>query len=135
VGSRSAIPLLDVLGVNPSIVADTAPYIRALSWSTPSLLVFTAVRRYLISTHRPAPVMLALISANLVNAGGNWAFIYGKFGLPAMGTEGSGASRSKISNTVHPAPAVNLSRIRQHHTRRALCIRATICSEVKLTGG
>ncbi len=92
--SRAGIPLLDLFGVQPSVIAETAPYIRALSWSTPSLLVFTAVRRYLISTDRPAPVMTALLTANLVNAGGNWAFIYGKFGLPALGTEGSGWSTS-----------------------------------------
>jgi MATE family multidrug resistance protein len=94
VSSRAGIPLLDMLGVQPSVIAEAAPYIRALSWSTPSLLVFTAIRRYLISTHRPAPVMVALITANAINAGGNWAFIYGKFGLPALGTEGSGWSTS-----------------------------------------
>jgi len=91
-GSRAGIPILDLVGVNPLVAAEAAPYIRALSWSTPSLLVFTALRRYLISTHRAAPVMFALISANIINAVGNWAFIYGKFGLPALSTEGSGWS-------------------------------------------
>ena len=38
------------------------------------------------------PVTFALISANLVNWFGNWALIYGKFGLPAMGVRGSALS-------------------------------------------
>jgi MATE family multidrug resistance protein len=38
------------------------------------------------------PIAFALITANLINAGGNWLLIYGKFGAPAMGTVGSGWS-------------------------------------------
>ena len=33
-----------------------------------------------------------MVSANLVNAFGNWVLIYGKWGFPAMGTVGSGWS-------------------------------------------
>jgi MATE family multidrug resistance protein len=36
--------------------------------------------------------MFALITANLVNWGGNWALIYGHLGLPAMGLSGSALS-------------------------------------------
>jgi MATE family multidrug resistance protein len=35
------------------------------------------------------PVMVALVSANAVNAAGNWAFVYGHLGLPALGAVGS----------------------------------------------
>src|SRR5258708_38221544 len=38
------------------------------------------------------PVAIALVTANIVNALGNWILIYGKWGAPAMGTEGSGWS-------------------------------------------
>ena len=36
------------------------------------------------------PVTFTLVSANLINWGGNWALIYGHLGLPAMGLKGSG---------------------------------------------
>jgi MATE family multidrug resistance protein len=39
--------------------------------------------------HVAAPIAFALVSANLVNAGANWAFIYGHLGLPALGVTGS----------------------------------------------
>ena len=32
--------------------------------------------------HGVTPVMFALVSANLVNAGANWVLIYGQLGLP-----------------------------------------------------
>jgi MATE family multidrug resistance protein len=35
------------------------------------------------------PVMFTLVTANVVNAVGNWAFVYGHAGLPAMGVIGS----------------------------------------------
>jgi MATE family multidrug resistance protein len=38
------------------------------------------------------PVAFALISANIINAVGNYALIYGKWGLPHMGVVGSGWS-------------------------------------------
>jgi MATE family multidrug resistance protein len=39
-------------------------------------------------------VTFALVSANLVNLGGNWALMFGHWGAPAMGLEGSGWSTS-----------------------------------------
>jgi MATE family multidrug resistance protein len=38
------------------------------------------------------PVAFALITANLVNAFGNWILVYGKWGAPHMGAVGSGWS-------------------------------------------
>src|SRR6202167_6613984 len=38
------------------------------------------------------PVAFALVTANVINAFGNWVLIYGKWGVPAMGTVGSGWS-------------------------------------------
>ncbi len=36
--------------------------------------------------------MFAVVSANIVNALGDWLLIYGHWGFPAMGIEGSGWS-------------------------------------------
>jgi MATE family multidrug resistance protein len=41
---------------------------------------------------RVRPVTFTLVSANLINWGGNWALIYGHLGLPAMGLKGSAVS-------------------------------------------
>ncbi len=86
---RTAIPFLAWLEVNPVIFEIAVPYSNAVSWSTFPLLVYAALRRYLQGTGRVRPVMFSLISANLVNLAGNYALIFGKFGMPAMGAEGA----------------------------------------------
>ena len=84
------IPLLGWFGINPAILRETVPYLRAIMWSTFPLILFFALRRYLQGMNRAAPIMFALITANLVNAAGNWILVYGNLGAPAMGAEGSG---------------------------------------------
>lgn len=84
------IPLLGWFGINPAILRETVPYLRAIMWSTFPLILFFALRRYLQGMNRAAPIMFALITANLVNAAGNWVLVYGNLGAPAMGAEGSG---------------------------------------------
>jgi MATE family multidrug resistance protein len=63
-----------------------------LAWWTLPLLLYFAVRRCMQAMNLVRPIAFALITANLINAGGNLLLIYGKFGAPAMGTVGSGWS-------------------------------------------
>jgi MATE family multidrug resistance protein len=55
-------------------------------------LIYAAFRRYLQGVGRVRPVTFTLVTANLINWGGNWALIYGHLGLPAMGLRGSAVS-------------------------------------------
>lgn len=71
------------------VVAAATPFLRVLAWSTLPLLLYACLRRYLQAMHLVRPVMVALLTANIVNALGNWVLIYGHFGLPAMGIVGS----------------------------------------------
>lgn len=84
--------LLLRFGIDSGVLAETIPYLRALSWSTFPLLLFFAFRRYLQGMNLVHPVMFALVSANLMNFAGNWVFVYGHLGARAMGAEGSGWS-------------------------------------------
>src|SRR5271168_1495917 len=79
-------------GVTPDVLRYAVPYLLALNWSMFPLFLYFALRRYLQGMNRVAPVMFALVSANLVNLLGNWALIYGHLGFRAMGTVGSGWS-------------------------------------------
>jgi len=85
-------PTLGSLGIQPAVLNQTIPYLRALNWSTLPLLLYFVFRRYLQGINLVKPVMFSLISANLVNLVGNWALIYGHLGHRAMGTVGSGWS-------------------------------------------
>jgi putative MATE family efflux protein len=88
---RSGLPwLLTAIGVRAEVLGDAVRYGAALSWSLLPLLVLTGVRRYLQAFNLVAPVTLAVLSANLVNAAANWVLIFGHLGVPAMGAEGAG---------------------------------------------
>jgi MATE family multidrug resistance protein len=82
--------LLRNFGIDPAVLRLASAYLYALNWSTLPLLLYFVFRRYLQAMNQAAPVMFALISANLVNLGVNWILIYGHFGAPAMGAVGSG---------------------------------------------
>jgi MATE family multidrug resistance protein len=84
------VPLLGRFGIHPAVLHQTVPYLRAIIWSTPPLLLYFALRRYLQAMNRVTPIMFALITANVVNVAGNWILVYGHFGVRAMGAEGSG---------------------------------------------
>lgn len=85
-GLRLAIPSF---GFHPDVTPLVDSYFAILLWSTPALLFYAAFRRYLQGMHTVTPVMFALVSANLVNAGANWVLIYGHLGMPALGVAGS----------------------------------------------
>ena len=79
-------------GISLELVEPMRPFLRALNWGTLPLLAYFALRRYLQAVNVAIPIMFALISANIVNAVGDWALIYGHLGFRAMGITGSGWS-------------------------------------------
>ncbi|MEO8052202.1 MAG: MATE family efflux transporter [Acidobacteriota bacterium] len=86
------VPAMARFGIDPGVLRDADPYIRALNWSTAPLLLFFCLRRYLQSVGIVRPILMILITANLVNAAGNWVFVFGNLGAPRLGAEGAGWS-------------------------------------------
>jgi len=84
--------LLRAMQVDPALMRETIPYTNALTYGLFPLLLYFAVRRCLQAMNMVRPVAFALVTANIINALGNWILIYGKWGAPAMGTVGSGWS-------------------------------------------
>ncbi len=80
---------LDSWGLHPEIRVQVGPYLRGILFGAFPLLFYAAFRRYLQGMHIVRPIMFALVSANIVNAIGNWILIYGHLGAPALGVEGS----------------------------------------------
>jgi MATE family multidrug resistance protein len=84
--------LLSGMHVDPNVLALAIPYTKALTVGLLPLLLYFAVRRCLQAMNMVKPVAFALVTANIVNALGNYALVYGHFGVRAMGTVGSGWS-------------------------------------------
>jgi len=87
--SLGVLEAMPALGLHPTVMSLTRPYVAVLTWSSLPLLLYAAFRRYLQALGIVRPVMITLLLANLVNAGCNWVLIFGRYGFPAMGVAGS----------------------------------------------
>jgi MATE family multidrug resistance protein len=106
---------LDHWGLHPETRRLVGPYIRVISLSALPLLVYASFRRYLQGMHVVWPIMVALVSANIINAAANWVLIYGNLGMPALGVEGS--AWATVSARVYMAAFLYFA-IRLEHRQR-----------------
>ena len=102
-------------GLHPAVRAQAQPYMAILGLGAPPLLLYATFRRYLQGMHAVRPVMAALVSANLVNAFGNWVLIWGHFGLPALGINGS--AWATVGARVYMAAFLGFAIAREHRKR------------------
>jgi MATE family, multidrug efflux pump len=79
-------------GINPQVAVPAAGYLRILNWGTLPLLLYGGTRRYLQGVGEVRVITATYILANLLNWGGNWVLIYGHWGFPALGVNGSALS-------------------------------------------
>ena len=108
-------PLLRWIDVNPAVVRDAVPYLKAITWSAWPLLLYAAFRRYLQAINLVEPVMFALVTANVVNVAVNWVLIFGHLGAPAMGVVGAGWATTL--SRVYMAAALLAAIVRHEHRR------------------
>jgi MATE family multidrug resistance protein len=106
---------LDYWGLHPETRRLVGPYLRVIAFSAFPLLFHATFRRYLQGMHLVRPIMIALVTANLINAGANWVLIYGNLGMPALGVEGSAWATNTAR--VYMASLLYLA-IRLEHRRR-----------------
>ncbi len=84
--------VLPLLGQPPDVVGHATPYLRMMGLTFVPMLLFMSLRNFIEGLSITRPAMYIILAANIVNIAGNWVFIYGKFGLPAMGLTGAGLS-------------------------------------------
>lgn len=71
------------LPVDPAVLRGAIPALRGLNLGVLPLLLYFALRRFLQAAHHGRLIMAALLSANIINAAGNWLLIYGhRWALP-----------------------------------------------------
>jgi MATE family multidrug resistance protein len=79
-------------GIAAEVAQPAASYLRILNWGTLPLLVYGGARRYLQGVGQVRVVTVTFVGANLFNWLGNWVLIYGHWGMPRMGVNGSALS-------------------------------------------
>ncbi len=85
-----AEPVLRALRQPADVVPLAGAYCRVVMPGMLPFFVFVVFRQTLQARHRVAPIVAAIVVANLVNAGLNWVFIFGHLGFAAHGVVGSG---------------------------------------------
>jgi MATE family multidrug resistance protein len=80
---------LSALGQPADIVPTAGAYARGLIVGVFPFYGFIVLRQCLQAMSRVRAILLVVVTANLVNVGLNWIFIYGHLGSPALGAVGS----------------------------------------------
>ncbi|MBL1212411.1 MAG: MATE family efflux transporter [Ignavibacteriae bacterium] len=73
-----------------TLMADS--YMRIISASIIPFMIFQTYRQFVEGLSFTKPAMYITLAANLINVLGNWIFIHGNLGMPALGLDGAGYS-------------------------------------------
>jgi MATE family multidrug resistance protein len=85
-------PILLLLGQEPGLAANAAIFTTAIALGLPASLGFQVLRNFATALHKPAAPLVVMALAIGFNALGDYALIFGHFGLPKLGIVGSGTA-------------------------------------------
>jgi MATE family multidrug resistance protein len=81
---------LSYFGQEPAVVMETTPYLLMIGYSILPFLVFQTFRQFAEGLSLTKLPMVVSVIANVLNVALNYVFIFGHFGVPAMGLLGAG---------------------------------------------
>ncbi len=85
-----ARPILVFLGQDPKIAAMAEPWVHAVAFGLPFALGFGVLRGFATAVGRQNSVLVIAVATVIFNIAANYVLIYGHFGAPALGVQGSG---------------------------------------------
>lgn len=88
--------VLTLIGTDPRVVPDAVGYVHAISAGIPGLLGFQALRAVSEGLGRTRPMMVVALVGLAANIVGNWVFMYGRLGMPALGAVGTGVATALV---------------------------------------
>jgi multidrug resistance protein, MATE family len=89
--------ILKAMGQDEGLAAEAGEYMRTLQWSILPFFAYIVLRSFISALERPLWAMVIMVLAVGLNALGNYALIFGHFGLPALGMRGSGIATTLLS--------------------------------------
>ncbi|WP_338467361.1 MATE family efflux transporter [Novosphingobium sp. ZN18A2] len=116
----AGIPLMRLTGQEEAVIARARPFLHILMFAAiPS--TFAMLQRTFVSTLGRAGIGTAVtLLALIVNTIGNYVFVFGHFGMPALGLEGSALSSVTTSLAMCAAYAVIIRRDRRFRRYRLM---------------
>ena len=93
-------PLLNFSRLTPEVELKVRAYLDGVAWAVPGVLFFRVFFGFTAGIGRTRPIMAFNLLGLLLKVPLNWLFMYGHFGLPALGGAGCGWSTAVIMWTV-----------------------------------
>ncbi len=111
-------PLMIATGQDPAVASQAGRFLAVVMFALPAMIAGNVLRTFVSALGRPLFATAITAFAILVNGLGNYAFVFGHLGAPALGLEGSALS-SVITSGVTLAAYVVLiradRRLRRYH--------------------
>jgi MATE family multidrug resistance protein len=94
-----AVPFLVAIGEPADVARDAGIYLKGFQWGLAPSLICYAARAAFSALERPRPPLIAGLLAVAFNALANYALVFGRLGMPALGIIGSGLATT-LSQTL-----------------------------------
>lgn len=88
--------LVNCMDIEPLLAEKTIGYLKAIVWSVPAFLLFQVMRSFTEGCADTKPGMVIGFIGLFANIPLNWIFVYGKFGMPALGGVGCGVASAIV---------------------------------------
>ena len=88
--------LMPIVRVDTEIIPLATNYMLAASWGIPAYFLFSGFRYFSEGLAYTRPAMLVALGMLIVNIPADYIFMYGAFGLPQLGAEGTGYATSLV---------------------------------------
>ncbi len=85
-----ACSVIGLLNQPPEVVLLAIPYCRIIGMTSISMMMFQNYRQFIEGLSIMRPAMYISVAANIVNAFANYVLVFGEFGFPRLGLQGSG---------------------------------------------
>ena len=122
----------------PAVQALEIDYTRIALWSVTPAIISAGLEGFFNGVQRPRITLIAVLASLGTNLIGNYALIWGHFGLPAMGIAGAALAtvigwwvRVLVLLVAFCSPAFD----RRYHTRRSFPLRLEQCRDIARIGG
>ena len=93
---RHATPLLNAIGIDEALIGDTQKFLRAISWGAPALTGYFALRGLSEGLALTRPTMYFGFFGLVALGPIGYFFMYGAFGFPGLGAQGSGIATAVV---------------------------------------
>lgn len=82
--------------LSPRTLTTTADYLWFIGFAMPAAMIHRALHAYASSLNKPKVIMIVSWLCFFINIALNYVFVYGKFGMPALGGAGCGLATAIV---------------------------------------